>query len=841
MNSVVSAAIIEGNLIIGLSDGSIINCGFVQGPQGLSGPQGPMGATGDNGTDGNTIITVGGTPGNEMGSDGDYAIDNINWRIYGPKSGGVWGKAKEMLPGPENILENGRAPSGGSGGGSMGGSGSGGGGGIIYTNTVQLTNPVITLLRSTANYKIIPNAPAGTTNQQDANLWGFGSAFDNFDAAIPVPTGVLPPNPLPGFIDNYDGRLWFNSSSDDLTLYVYKNKQWVPTFPPITFVNLSPTPPVRPDRPDGPNDGDLWFDTSPDELTLYVYSEDSGAWIPAAPPTTLEGRVAENEALQIEIVQRLQANEVLTNFHSNEIQTIKHDIIELEEEIDAIAPASERGTWAFNPVGNVSLPGAYTMYTDFRDDGLGNVASIFATVKNIALNEKDLDNTVHNFGGTEEGDLLEIFEENDADYGLYSIVSIEKIDNPNPGGITYSYISIDVNLERTGSGDSADSRARFKVFKAPEGGDASAFVQKSGDNMEGTLDMEGVSGRNKILNLAIPTSNYDAANKIYVDNRLEGVVGRYIVKDVSNSPVSSNGHMGVSTSFYAAINQFSFGAKDLDGGVTKQLTDGDIIETFDTGNNKTNRFKVTDASNAPSVVKVEFVSGNSGYSLQDVYQVQIYPGSGGEGEYVLKAGDNMEGQLSMQGQGGRNKIIGLATPTSDYHAANKTYVDDKIAELLAKIEELEMTSGTTKSYQFQMYNNTAGSSTSIGSQIFVNQIMSCDNDGDNWNGQNTHFLTSEHRHIYVCFEDGYQLNSTGQMSVMAYSSSTKYDRTSNIATYSISGVEVCPPDKSSGKNIYRAVIQLDAYKPQSDSFYPSWNEGYVYVTFSGGSLSQTSA
>ena len=176
--SVVSAAIIEGNLIIGLSDGSIINCGYVQGPQGLGGPQGPMGATGDRGTDGNTIHTVAGTPGNEMGSDGDYAIDNINWRIYGPKSGGVWGKTKEMLPGPENMITNGRE-GGGSGGGSMGGSGSGGeGGGPIFTNTVQLTNPTRTLLRSTGTYKIIPNAPAGATNQEDANLWAFGSAFD---------------------------------------------------------------------------------------------------------------------------------------------------------------------------------------------------------------------------------------------------------------------------------------------------------------------------------------------------------------------------------------------------------------------------------------------------------------------------------------------------------------------------------------------------------------------------------------------------------------------------------------------------------------------------------------
>ena len=493
--SVVSAAIIEGNLIIGLSDGSIINCGFVQGPQGLSGPQGPMGATGDNGTDGNTILTVGGTPGNEMGSDGDYAIDNINWRIYGPKAGGVWGKAKEMLPGPENILENGRAPSGGSGGGSMGGSGSGsGGGGIVYTNTVQLTNPTITLLRSSANYKIIPNAPTGATNQEDANLWGFGSCFDNFDAAIPVPTGTLPPNPLPGFIDNYDGRLWFNSNPDSLILHVYKNKEWVPTFPPITFVNLSPTPPVRPDRPDGPSDGDLWFDTSPDELTLYVYSEDSGAWIPAAPPTTLEGRVSENEALQIQIIQRLQANEALTSLYSRELLSIKddftaiqNDIIELEEEIDAIAPSVERGKWTFTAVGTVGQPGQFTMYD--AEFGNGSPTGLFKSAKSIWFNEIDSDGTPHAFGDVDDGELLEIFIDGSPEYGLFEVIG--KAHDETQGAS--SFWVVDVNFVRTNEATTAvgpGELCRFKIFMAPTGGDASSFVMKSGDTMTGDLDID---------------------------------------------------------------------------------------------------------------------------------------------------------------------------------------------------------------------------------------------------------------------------------------------------------------------------------------------------------------
>ena len=52
ITSVASAAVIGGDLIIGLSDGSIINCGRVQGPQGLKGDQGSQGATGRGGGEG---------------------------------------------------------------------------------------------------------------------------------------------------------------------------------------------------------------------------------------------------------------------------------------------------------------------------------------------------------------------------------------------------------------------------------------------------------------------------------------------------------------------------------------------------------------------------------------------------------------------------------------------------------------------------------------------------------------------------------------------------------------------------------------------------------------------
>ena len=97
MSNVVSAAVISGELIIGLDSGEIIRCGYVQGPPGLKGDQGPQGATGPAGVDGNTIHTVEGIPDGSLGRDGDYAIDRIEWRISGPKAGGRWPQFVDML------------------------------------------------------------------------------------------------------------------------------------------------------------------------------------------------------------------------------------------------------------------------------------------------------------------------------------------------------------------------------------------------------------------------------------------------------------------------------------------------------------------------------------------------------------------------------------------------------------------------------------------------------------------------------------------------------------------------------------------------------------------------
>ena len=55
------------------------------------------------------------------------------------------------------------------------------------------------------------------------------------------------------------------------------------------------------------SNGDLWFDNTEDTMQLFLWHEESDAWLPVAPPTTLEDRVAEGEEAQRIIIQQVQA------------------------------------------------------------------------------------------------------------------------------------------------------------------------------------------------------------------------------------------------------------------------------------------------------------------------------------------------------------------------------------------------------------------------------------------------------------------------------------------------------------------------------------------------------
>ena len=159
--SIVSAAVISGDLILGLSSGEIINCGRVQGPQGLKGDKGAMGDVGRPGVDGNTIHTVAGVPDITLGKDGDYAIDSRLWEIYGPRTTGQWGTGT-----PLRGNKRGEAPTGRQEAIFGNDSTSDGGGGKTY-NTSNL--PLTGLGRSKQRANI--SAPGGNIIPEAKDLF----------------------------------------------------------------------------------------------------------------------------------------------------------------------------------------------------------------------------------------------------------------------------------------------------------------------------------------------------------------------------------------------------------------------------------------------------------------------------------------------------------------------------------------------------------------------------------------------------------------------------------------------------------------------------------------------
>ena len=134
----------------------------------------------------------------------------------------------------------------------------------------------------------------------------------------------------------------------------------------------------------------------------------------------------------------------------------------------------------------------------------------------------------------------------------------------------------------------------------------------------------------------------------------------------------------------------SFGVEDEDGALTKPMANGDIIETVNPSDGKVNRYKATDASGAPTVVQVQYISGDDSYVVGDEKQVYIYPQNeaGASKDYVdaqdaLKldlAGGTVTGSLVADGpvtiNGDSEYTGGTGTENS---LVNRKYVDDAVA------------------------------------------------------------------------------------------------------------------------------------------------------------------
>ena len=166
------------------------------------------------------------------------------------------------------------------------------------------------------------------------------------------------------------------------------------------------------------------------------------------------------------------------------LEVIQNDIIELEEEIDAIAPSVERGSWEFTLSGVVgSKPGKFTAYNEFIATA-GTPTGLVQSIKSLWFNTLDNSATPHGFDNVEADQLLELFVADSPDYGLFEVVEVHDYTASS------DYWVIDVNFVRTLEDTTRfdnDDVCRLKIASAPSGGTSDLFILKAGDKVEGEL------------------------------------------------------------------------------------------------------------------------------------------------------------------------------------------------------------------------------------------------------------------------------------------------------------------------------------------------------------------
>ena len=166
---------------------------------------------------------------------------------------------------------------------------------------------------------------------------------------------------------------------------------------------------------------------------------------------------------------------------------LKNEIIELEEEIDAIAPSVERGQFVSTTFSNAPRDGEFMLATlagktiDYGDPDIAI----------IQFSKVDNEGVAHTYADVEDGQLLQIFEDGSSDYGLYLIEGVAGNDDSAMTAVTFTVSPV------SGFGEATEGDlARLKIFKAPEGGTADGFVLKTGDTMSGTLTLSNTYALN---------------------------------------------------------------------------------------------------------------------------------------------------------------------------------------------------------------------------------------------------------------------------------------------------------------------------------------------------------
>ena len=158
---------------------------------------------------------------------------------------------------------------------------------------------------------------------------------------------------------------------------------------------------------------------------------------------------------------------------------LQNEIAVLQEEIEAIIPTTDKGIWQD---GASATPG--TGHFSMRLEG-GAITQNYedTTIDRIIISTTAKDGSAHSFLTEEVGDLIQLFDVEDKNYGLFEIEAIDTNSSSD-------YVSFDVKWLQGLGETHVDDDVLVKTFSPPSGGTASEFLPLVGGTMTGPVMFE---------------------------------------------------------------------------------------------------------------------------------------------------------------------------------------------------------------------------------------------------------------------------------------------------------------------------------------------------------------
>ena len=316
----------------------------------------------------------------------------------------------------------------------------------------------------------------------------------------------------------------------------------------------------------------------------------------------------------------------------NQVEENKQDIIELEEEIDALAPTFDRGQWDYKSPANPTDSPEEATY--FILDEAGAVATEFSKTAEILFHNNDVAEVTHTWAGIEEGQYIEVFDAEDEEFLLAEIDEVE---------LEVGYVKLTVTVKQSEGGPAgmppdltAEHRVRIKIFEIPEV-DITTLMPKAGGTFTGkvthTKDIETKpAGTNTFVNL----KTYPPKNPVTDEWDYSSQFGLNVDLDMGNSGYNAfkfsnrmgdiftvNGGTNPAAKYTGRITE----TKHL---VNKEYVDARIValETLHTGGNT---FKFNSNTVAPNNNQFTTVSSLTS-SNKEWHFKNLYDATGGSVE-----------------------------------------------------------------------------------------------------------------------------------------------------------------------------------------------------------------